>query len=58
MTGFGAYEFLVYVVPGDAARHPDGAVSQVRDFFGKERIDTGGFGPFVIVAFILGSRST
>jgi hypothetical protein len=52
---YAAYEFIVYVIPGGLILFTLMALfPAVRELFGVERIDAGGLGIFLILAFILG----
>jgi len=53
--GFAAYEFLAYVVPGGILLIVLMVLfPAVRTFFGRDRMDVGGLGMFLIVSFAFG----
>lgn len=55
MTGFGGYDYLVYIVPGAMLLVTMLVLlPKTRRFFGPERMDVGGFGLFVFISFALG----
>ena len=55
MGYFGAYEFLVYVVPGGIVLFFVIALfPRIRALFGKEPVNVGGLVLFLVIAFVLG----
>jgi hypothetical protein len=52
---YAAYEFLVYVIPGGLILFTVMALfPTVRELFGRERVDAGGLGIFLVLAFAVG----